>query len=139
MSDPKNSISRLGGASESPEDAILADRFARIRAKRGGRKRLLQQDQAQVLSAGRTRRCAVDLYGAARQAAAAAGVGVRAGAGRAELHVEANTGIELAAGDGRRHRFQPRLVPASRRSEFRSAVQGLQGQSVQSARLKAGV
>lgn len=35
MSDPKSSISRLGGASESSEDAILADMFARIRAKRG--------------------------------------------------------------------------------------------------------
>jgi 4-carboxymuconolactone decarboxylase len=35
MSDPKSSISRLGGASESPEDTILADMFARIRAKRG--------------------------------------------------------------------------------------------------------
>jgi 4-carboxymuconolactone decarboxylase len=35
MSNPKSSISRLGGTSESREDAILADMFARIRAKRG--------------------------------------------------------------------------------------------------------
>ena len=35
MPDPKSPISRLGGASESPDDAILADMFARIRAKRG--------------------------------------------------------------------------------------------------------
>jgi len=35
MPDPKSSISRLGGVSESSNDAILADMFARIRAKRG--------------------------------------------------------------------------------------------------------
>jgi len=35
MPDPKSPISRLGGASESPDDTILADMFARIRAKRG--------------------------------------------------------------------------------------------------------
>ena len=29
-----------------------------------------------------------------------------------QLHVEAAAGMQLAAGDGRRHRFQPRLVPA---------------------------
>ena len=35
MPEPKNSISRLGGVSEMPQDEILADMFARIRAKRG--------------------------------------------------------------------------------------------------------
>ena len=29
-----------------------------------------------------------------------------------QLHLEALAGMQLAAGDGRRHRFQPRLVPA---------------------------
>ena len=47
-----------------------------------GGKRLLQEDQAEVLSAGRARRRAVDLHGPAGAAAAAAGVGVRHGAGR---------------------------------------------------------
>ena len=41
--------------------------------------RLLQEDQAQVLSAGEDRPGAVDLYGPAGQAAAAAGMGVLAG------------------------------------------------------------
>ena len=45
------------------------------------RERLLQEDQAEVLSADRARRRAVDLHGSARDAAAAAGVGVRHGAG----------------------------------------------------------
>ena len=31
------------------------------------------------------------------------------------LHLQALAGMQLAAGDGRRHRFQPRLLPASRR------------------------
>ncbi|MBI3705992.1 MAG: carboxymuconolactone decarboxylase family protein [Rhizobiales bacterium] len=35
MADPKSSISRLGGVAEPSNDAILADMFARIRAKRG--------------------------------------------------------------------------------------------------------
>ena len=35
MPDLKSAISRLGGVSEASNDAILADMFARIRAKRG--------------------------------------------------------------------------------------------------------
>ena len=93
----------------------------------------------QVLSAGRARRRAVDLYGAARAPAAAAGMGIRDGAGRAALRLEAAAGMQLAAGDGRRHRFQPRLLPASRQHQLRSAVQGRQGQPVQSQRRAAGV
>ena len=77
-----------------------------------GGERLLPEDQAEVLSAGRARRRAVDLHGPAREAAAAAGVGVRHGAGEPQLHVQAVAGVQLAAGDGGRHRFQPRLVPA---------------------------
>ena len=60
--------------------------------------------------------------GAAGDAAAAAGMGIRTGAGRAALRLQAAAGMQLAAGDGRRHRFQPRLVPAPRRPQFRSAV-----------------
>ena len=104
-----------------------------------GRERLLPEDQAEVLSAGRARRRAVDLHGPAGEAAAAAGVGVRHGAGEPQLHVQAPAGIELAAGDGGRHRFQPRLLPALRRAQQRSAVQGLEGQRLQHGRHEAGV
>ena len=61
------------------------------------------------------------------------------GAARADLRVEAPAGMQLAAGDGRRHRFKPRLVPAPRRPQLRSAVQGRQGQPVQPRRHAAGV
>ena len=56
--------------------------------------------------------------------AAAAGMGVRHGAGRAALRLQAAAGMQLAAGDGRRHRFEPRLVPAPRQHQHRPAVQG---------------
>src|SRR5579862_2672414 len=78
-----------------------------------GGKRLRQEDQAAILSAGRARRRAVDLYGAAGTAAALAGMGVRAGAERTALRLETFPGMQLAAGHGGRHRLQPRLVPAS--------------------------
>ena len=61
------------------------------------------------------RRGAVGLYGAARKEAAAAGMGIRHGAAGADLRLQAAAGMQLAAGHGRRHRFEPRLVPASRR------------------------
>ena len=55
------------------------------------------------------------------------------------LHVEALAGVQLAAGDGRRHRFEPRLVPAPRRPQLGSAVQGRARQPVQPQRLASGV
>ena len=108
-----------------PRLEIRPHRPVHRRAVGAVRKRLLPEDQAEVLSADRARRRAVDLHGPAREAAAAAGVGIRHGAGEPQLHVEAAPGVQLAAGDGRRHRFQPRLVPALRRAQHRSAVQGL--------------
>ena len=111
---------------------IRHDRPMHRRALGARRIRLLPEDQAQVLSAGEARPGAVDLYGPARQAAAAAGVGVRHRPGRADLHLQAAAGQQLAAGHGGRHRFQPRLLPASRRPRLRPAVQGRQGQRVQS-------
>ena len=93
-----------------------------------------KEGEAEVVSARRARRRAVDLHGTARDAAAAAGIRVRHGARRADLHVEALPGVQLAAGDGRRHRFEPRLVPASRRPQYRSAVQGRARQSIQPRR-----
>ena len=57
----------------------------------------------------------------------------------ADVHDQAPAGMQLAAGDGGRHRFEPRVVPASRRPQLRPAVQGRQGQPVQPERLAAGV
>ncbi len=59
--------------------------------------------------------------------------------GPAALRLQAGAGIELAAGHGGRHQFKPRVIPASRRPQFRPAVQGRQGQPVQYRRLAAGV
>ena len=73
-----------------------------------------QQDQAQVLSVRRAGRRDLGLYGSARAQAAAAGL--RMGARcrtRIALRLQAHAGMQLAAGDGRRHQFRPRLVPAS--------------------------
>ena len=47
------------------------------RAVGAARVRLLPEDQAEILSAGEARPGAVDLYGPAREAAAAAGMGIR--------------------------------------------------------------
>src|SRR5262245_12028568 len=81
------------------------------RAAVGARgKRLRAQDQAALLSLGRARRGALDLYGAARAPAAAAGMGICDGQTRAALRVQALAGIQLAASDGGRHRFKPRVL-----------------------------
>ena len=39
-----------------------------------------------------------------------------------QLHLQALAGMQLAAGDGRRHRFQPRLVPALAASSTRDPL-----------------
>src|SRR5262245_59681049 len=49
-------------------------------AFRARRKRLLQEDQAEILSAGRAWRISLDLYGPGGQTAALAGIRGRAGA-----------------------------------------------------------
>src|SRR6266571_8436112 len=77
-------------------------------------KRLRQEDQAEVLPTGRARRRAVDLYGATGAQAAIAGMGIRHGRARAALRVQAAAGVQLAPSDGRRHRFEPRLLAAPR-------------------------
>jgi phthalate 4,5-dioxygenase oxygenase subunit len=59
--------------------------------------------------------------------------------GETNLHLQALAGIELAAGDGRRHRFKPRVLPALRRFEDRPAVPRSQGQQVQRSRQEACV
>ncbi len=55
----------------------------------------------------------------------------------ADLHLEALAGMQLAAGDGRRHRFEPRFLAPFRRAQERSPVQGRQGQRLQPARQDA--
>ena len=61
-----------------------------------------------------------------------AGACVRMGgaAGVALLPRQALAGIQLAAGDGRRHQLQPRLVAALRRHAPRPAAQGHQGRAL---------
>src|SRR6266436_8996506 len=99
---------------------IRRDRPVHRRPVRAARERLLPEDQAQVLPIGEARAGAVDLYGPARQATAAAGMGIRDGAGGADLHLQAPAGKQLAASHGGWHRFEPRLLPASRRPRLRS-------------------
>src|SRR5262249_24089613 len=67
---------------------IRRDRPVHRRSLRAARERLLPEDQAQVLPVGEARAGAVDLYGPARKAAAAAGTGIRAGAGRSDLPLQ---------------------------------------------------
>ena len=72
------------------------------------RERLLPEDQVEVVPAGRARRRAVDLHGPAREAAAAAGVGVRHGAGEPQLHVEAFAGVATGC-----RRWRAASIPAT--------------------------
>jgi len=95
---------------------------------------LREEGEAAVVSARRARRPPVDLHGPARDAAAAPGVGVRHGARVPVVLVEAAPGVQLAAGARRGHRLEPRLVPAPRRPEHRSALQGGARQPVQPGR-----
>src|SRR5690349_19855429 len=81
-------------------------------AFRAGRERLCPKDQVEILHTRRARRRVVDLFGSARTAASAAGMGVRDGAAVAAFRLEADSGVQLAAGNGGWHRFQPRLIPA---------------------------
>ena len=59
------------------------------------------------------------LYGAAGHAAAAAGAGMDRGRAAAALRLQAAAGVQLPAGDGRRHRFQPRVMAARSASSTR--------------------
>ena len=88
---------------------------------------LPQAHQIEILPLHREGRHRLGLYGTAGLAAAAAGAGMDRRRPRAALRVEALAGMQLPAGDGRRHRFQPRLLAARQRVEQGSAVQGLEG------------
>ena len=107
-----------------PRLEVRRHRPVRRDAVRARRTRLLPAHQAQVLSAGRARRRDLDLHGPAGAAAAAARARVGHRAGRAALRLQAPAGVQLPAGDGRRHRLEPRVVPAPLHDERRSAVQG---------------
>ena len=102
---------------------IRRDRAMRRCAVGAGRVGLLPEDQAQGLSVRRDRRRDLGLHGSAGRTAAGAELRMGAPQAVAALHHQALAGEQLAAGDGRRHRFEPRVVPASRRSQFRSAAQ----------------
>src|SRR5215813_2388274 len=82
---------------------IRRDRAVHRRPLRAARERLLPEDQAQVLPVGEARAGAVDLYGSAGEATAAAGMGIRDGAGRSDLHLQAPAGMQLAASHGGRN------------------------------------
>ena len=45
---------------------------------------------------------------------------------RAVVHDQASAGMQLAAGAGRRRRFEPRVVPASRQPQFDPLFKGAQ-------------
>src|SRR6478672_12857699 len=94
---------------------IRRDRPVRGNSFRTGGERLPRQDQAALLSSGRAGRRAVDLYGGTGTSAGTAGIRVCHGAARADLHIEAAAILQLVAGDGGWHRFQPRVMAASRR------------------------
>src|SRR5215813_2757420 len=54
-------------------------------------------------------------------------MGIRDGAGRADLHLQAPAGMQLAASHGGRDRFEPRLLPASRRPRPDPLFKGAKG------------
>src|SRR4051812_11369482 len=94
---------------------IRRDRPVHRRAIGAAGKRFLPEGQAEILSAGEARAGAVDLYGTAGEAAAAAGMGIRHGSVGAGVRVQAPAGVQLATSYGRRYRFEPRFVFAPRR------------------------
>ena len=60
----------------------------------------------------------LDLHGAARAEARAAGARMGAGRARAPLRLQALAGEQLPAGDRRGHRFEPRFVPSFRSPQY---------------------
>ena len=84
-------------------------------------KRLLQENQAQVLSVRRTGGCRLDLHGTAGIAAALAGIRMDEGRAFAPLRQQAHPGVQLPPGHGGRDRLRPRVVSASSRSAQRCA------------------
>src|SRR4051794_2945053 len=82
---------------------VRRDRAVHRGAVRAGGERVLQEDQADVLSVRRTGRRHLDLYGAGRTQASSACFRMGKGAAFTSLRVEAHAGMQLSAGDGGRH------------------------------------
>ena len=103
-----------------PRLEIRHHRAMRRSAVGAGGVGLPQEHQAEGLSLHREGRHRLDLYGAAGLAAAAAGAGMDRRQARAALRLQAPAGMQLPAGHGRRHRFQPRVLAARLASSTRT-------------------
>ena len=110
---------------------IRRDRAMRRSSVGAGGIGLPQEHQAEILSLHREGGHRVGLYGAACLAAAAARARMDRRRAAATLRFQAPAGVQLPAGDGRRHRFKPCVVAARQRAQQGSAVQGLEGQCLQ--------
>src|ERR1700679_1061923 len=118
---------------------IRRDGAMRRTAIGAGSDRLSRQNQTAVVSVGGTGRRAVDLYGAGGTPAGIARIRIRPNAAGKTLRVQTVAVLQLVAGAGGRHRFQSRLLAASRRAAFRSADDRLARQPIQHGRSGAGV
>ena len=109
-------------------------------AVRAERERLLPEDQAEVLSAGRARRRAVDLYGPARASSrrCRSGNSPWCRPSRRFISKRLQECNWLQAMEGGIDSSHVSFLH-SRRAQHRSAVQGRQGQPVQPGRHAAGV
>ena len=83
---------------------------------RAGEQQLLLQGEADGVSARQGRRHPLDLHGRSGHATRAAGVRVLPRSRRADVHLEALAGEQLAPGARGRDRFEPRVVAALRRA-----------------------
>src|SRR6185437_17061320 len=110
---------------------IRRDRTVHGAAVRTGLDRVPRDDPVAILSAGRTRRRALDLYGAAGTLPGSAGIRIRAGAIGAAVCVQAPAGMQLAAGFGRWHRLESCFLAAPRCVAHRSADAWIARQPVQ--------
>src|SRR5882672_5610234 len=88
---------------------IRLDRPVHRRAIRTAGKRLLPEDQAEILCAGEARRRALGLYGCAGATAGFAGIRIRDCEAHADLHLQAPAGMQLVAGARGRDRLQSYL------------------------------
>src|SRR5262245_62850170 len=83
--------------------------------------RLLQEDQAEVLSVRRVGRRHLGLYGSAGAQASSSGIRMGEGAAFASFRLEAHPGVQLPAGDGGGNRLGARLITQPPRSAQRFA------------------
>src|SRR4029077_13053963 len=110
---------------------IRRDRPMRRSSVGGGRKGLPQERQVEILPLYREGRIYLGLQGPPGHAAAPAGPGMDQCRAAAALRLQAVAGVQLPSGDGRRHRFQPRVMATRVRAQQGSAVQGFEGECLQ--------